>query len=57
MEGDCCLTPNEQFLQLYDGENKSRFDEMIMISALIKTSNTANNYKYVVLTADYPIVI
>ena len=32
--GDCCLTPIQQFLQLYHDENKLIFNEMMMKSAL-----------------------
>jgi hypothetical protein len=35
---DCCLTPNQQFFQLYYGENKLMFNEMVMKSALYYTN-------------------
>ena len=31
---DCCLTPIQQFFQLYHGENKLIFNETMMRSAL-----------------------
>jgi hypothetical protein len=31
---DCCLAPTQQFFQLYHGENKPIFNEMMMRSAL-----------------------
>jgi hypothetical protein len=38
---DCCLTPNKPFLSsivhcIYHDENKLHFDEMMMISALLR---------------------
>jgi hypothetical protein len=31
---DCCLAPIQQFFQLYHGESKLIFDEMMIRSAL-----------------------
>jgi hypothetical protein len=31
---DCCIVPSEQFIQLYHGERKMQFDEVMMMSAL-----------------------
>jgi hypothetical protein len=38
---DCCVTPREQFVQLYHAKNKIPFEEimmMMMMSALYKTN-------------------
>jgi hypothetical protein len=32
-ESDCCLTPTQHFFQLYHGENKLIFNEMMKRSA------------------------
>ena len=35
---DCCLTSNEQFVQVYHDENKLPINEMMMISVLFLTN-------------------
>ena len=35
---DCCLASTQQFFQLYHGENKLIFNEMMMRSALFQTN-------------------
>ena len=36
---DCCLTPSQQFFQLYHGENKLIFNEMMMIRSALFLTN------------------
>ena len=44
----CYLTPIQQFFQLYHGENKLIFNEMMMMSALLQT-NTLKCFFFIVL--------